>query len=40
MWLVQIEEQTDFEKAWIEAKDNKKLREVILSSWKKRGAEF
>ena len=40
MWLVQIEEQTDFEKAWIEAKNNKELREVILSSWKKRSDEF
>jgi mannitol/fructose-specific phosphotransferase system IIA component (Ntr-type) len=39
MWLVQIEEQTDFEKAWIEAKDNKELREVILSSWKNRSIE-
>jgi mannitol/fructose-specific phosphotransferase system IIA component (Ntr-type) len=38
MWLVQIEEQTDFEKAWIEAKDKNKLREVILSSWKNRSA--
>ena len=34
MWLVQIEEQTDFEKAWIEAKNTKELREVIIKSWK------
>jgi mannitol/fructose-specific phosphotransferase system IIA component (Ntr-type) len=40
MWLVQIEEQTDFEKAWIDAKDSKELREVILKSWKKRSDEF
>jgi amino acid transporter/mannitol/fructose-specific phosphotransferase system IIA component (Ntr-type) len=40
MWLVQIEEQTDFEKAWIEAKNDKELREVILSSWKSRKDEF
>ena len=39
MWLVQIEEQTDFEKAWIDAKDKKELREVILSSWKNRSIE-
>jgi amino acid transporter/mannitol/fructose-specific phosphotransferase system IIA component (Ntr-type) len=35
MWLVQIEEQLDFEKAWIDAKDDHELRRVILESWKK-----
>jgi amino acid transporter/mannitol/fructose-specific phosphotransferase system IIA component (Ntr-type) len=40
MWLVQIEEQTDFEKAWIEAESKDELREVILSSWQKGRKEF
>jgi amino acid transporter/mannitol/fructose-specific phosphotransferase system IIA component (Ntr-type) len=40
MWLVQIEEQTDFEKAWIEAESKEELRGVILSSWRKGRKEF
>lgn len=36
MWIVQIAEETDFEKEWVNAKDVDELREIILSSWKKR----
>jgi len=36
MWIVQIAEQTDFEKEWVNAKDTEELRDIILSSWKKR----
>jgi mannitol/fructose-specific phosphotransferase system IIA component (Ntr-type) len=36
MWIVQIAEETDFEKEWINAKDIDELRDIILSSWKKR----
>jgi mannitol/fructose-specific phosphotransferase system IIA component (Ntr-type) len=36
MWIVQIAEETDFEEKWINAKDDKELKELILSSWKKR----
>jgi len=35
MWLIQIAEQTDFEKEWVKAKDADELREIILKSWKK-----
>ena len=34
MWIVQIAEETDFEKEWIKAKDIDELRDIILSSWK------
>jgi len=37
MWMVQIEEDADFEKGWKEAKNDDELREVILSSWRKYG---
>jgi mannitol/fructose-specific phosphotransferase system IIA component (Ntr-type) len=40
MWLVQIEEKTDFEAEWIEAKNDNELRQVILNSWKKGRADF
>jgi len=36
MWTVQIAEETNFEKEWLNAKDSKELREIILSSWRKR----
>ncbi|MCK5636374.1 MAG: PTS sugar transporter subunit IIA, partial [Thermoplasmatales archaeon] len=36
MWIIQIAEETDFEEEWIKAKDSEKLRDIILSSWKKR----
>jgi amino acid transporter len=36
MWIVQIAEETDFEKKWINATDTDDLRDVILSLWKKR----
>jgi APA family basic amino acid/polyamine antiporter len=36
MWIVQIAEETDFEEEWINAKDADELREIILSSWKKK----
>jgi amino acid transporter len=36
MWIVQISEETDFEEEWINAKDINELRNIILSSWKKR----
>jgi amino acid transporter/mannitol/fructose-specific phosphotransferase system IIA component (Ntr-type) len=39
MWLVQVAEEIDFEKEWINAKDSKELREVLISSWKKRDTE-
>jgi len=38
MWIVQIAEETDFEEKWINAKDIDELRDIILSSWKKRKA--
>jgi len=40
MWMVQIEEEADFEKGWKKAKSDEELRQVILSSLKKRGPEF
>jgi len=36
MWIVQIAEETDFEEEWINAKDIDELRDIILSSWRKR----
>jgi len=36
MWIVQIAEETDFEEKWINAKDIDELRDIILSSWRKR----
>jgi len=36
MWIVQIAEEIDFKKKWLDAKNSKKLREIILSAWRKR----
>jgi hypothetical protein len=36
MWIAQIAEETDFEKEWIDAEDSDELRDIIISSWKKR----
>jgi len=36
MWIAQIAEETDFDKEWINAEDSDELRDIILSSWKKR----
>ena len=36
MWIAQIAEETDFEKEWIDAEDSDELRDIILSSWKRR----
>jgi hypothetical protein len=36
MWLVQVEEEMDFEREWIDAKNDEELRQVFLKSWKKR----
>jgi mannitol/fructose-specific phosphotransferase system IIA component (Ntr-type) len=36
MWIVQIAEEIDFEKKWLDAKDIHELRNIILSSWRKR----
>ncbi|RLF62796.1 MAG: hypothetical protein DRN31_03640 [Thermoplasmata archaeon] len=33
MWIVQISEETDFEEKWIAAKDDKELRDIILSAF-------
>jgi len=35
MWLIQIAEETDFEKEWVNAKGADELRDIILKSWKK-----
>lgn len=36
MWIVQIADQIDFSKEWINAKDTDELRKILLSAWKKR----
>jgi amino acid transporter/mannitol/fructose-specific phosphotransferase system IIA component (Ntr-type) len=36
MWIVQMAEEIDFEKKWLDAKDENELRKIILSSWSKR----
>jgi len=36
MWIVQIAEETDFEEEWIRAKNIEELRDIVISSWKKR----
>ena len=36
MWLIQIAEETNFEKEWIKAKNDDELRKIILKSWSKR----
>jgi mannitol/fructose-specific phosphotransferase system IIA component (Ntr-type) len=40
MWLVQVAEGIDFEREWINAKDERQLRQVLLASWKKRGVDL
>ena len=36
MWIVQIAEDVDFEKRWLDAKDTHELRNIIFTSWQKR----
>jgi len=36
MWIVQIAEETDFKEEWINAKNSEEIRDIILSSWRKR----
>jgi mannitol/fructose-specific phosphotransferase system IIA component (Ntr-type) len=36
MWIVQIAEEIDFEKKWLDAKNVHELRNIILTSWRKR----
>jgi mannitol/fructose-specific phosphotransferase system IIA component (Ntr-type) len=36
MWLVQISDDPEFEKRWVEAEDEAMLRDIILTSWKRR----
>jgi len=36
MWFVQIADEIDFKDEWINAKDSEGIRDIILSSWKKR----
>ncbi len=36
MWFVQIADKTDFKEEWLNAKDSEELRDIILSSWRKR----
>ena len=40
MWLVQIAEGIDFDKEWLSANNIDELRNVILSSWRKRDIEL
>lgn len=35
MWIVQISEDKDFEERWLNARNRKELRNIILSSWEK-----
>jgi len=35
MWMVQISEQEDFERRWLDAEDGMEMRNIILSSWDK-----
>jgi amino acid transporter len=36
MWIIQVAEGADFKEEWIKAKDSDKLRDIILSAWRKR----
>jgi mannitol/fructose-specific phosphotransferase system IIA component (Ntr-type) len=38
MWLIQIAEKANFENEWINAKDDKEIRDIILKAWMERGA--
>lgn len=35
MWMVQISEEENFKEKWLNARDSKELRSIVLSSWKK-----
>jgi mannitol/fructose-specific phosphotransferase system IIA component (Ntr-type) len=35
MWLVQISDDSGFEKQWVESKDESMLRDIILDSWER-----
>ena len=36
MWMIAIVEKTDFAKEWLNAQNREELRDIILSSWRKR----
>ncbi len=36
MWIAKIIKETDFDKKWLNAKNTKELRNIILSLWRKR----
>lgn len=36
MWIAGIAEETDFDKKWLSAQSSEELRDIILSSWRKR----
>ena len=36
MWIIQMAEDPKFEKAWISAKNEDDLRDIFISSWKKK----
>jgi amino acid transporter/mannitol/fructose-specific phosphotransferase system IIA component (Ntr-type) len=36
MWIVQIADEIDFNDEWVNARNSDEIREIILSSWKKR----
>jgi len=36
MWIVQISDENDFERKWLNAKNTDELREILLSSWMNR----
>jgi amino acid transporter/mannitol/fructose-specific phosphotransferase system IIA component (Ntr-type) len=36
MWIVQIADKIDFKNEWVNAKDKEIIRDIILTSWKKR----
>ncbi|UCF49961.1 MAG: amino acid permease [Thermoplasmatales archaeon] len=36
MWIIQIAEEADFEKEWINAKDDEELRDIFLKAFRKR----
>jgi len=36
MWFVQIADEIDFKDEWINAKDSEEIRDIIISSWRKR----
>ncbi len=40
MWIIQISEQKDFDKKWINAKDENELKDIIIDFWKKRNKNF